>query len=80
MLEVCKIQENLGGYVVWNFNQPVTIRPQRGWDYQCGYLTNSPKIYTMMNPKAEGFELEERQPVYDAAWDELLSNLKRKVT
>ena len=35
MLEVCKIQENRGGDFVWNFNQPVTILPRRGLDYQC---------------------------------------------
>ena len=88
MLEVCKIQEKLGGRFVWNFNQPVghtrepgrQINPLTGpsWDETCGYLTNSPNIYKIMNPKSSGFEFEEQQMVYDAAWDEVMSNLMKK--
>ena len=31
-----------------------------------------------MNPKSTGFEFDEQQMVYDAAWDEVLSNLMKK--
>ena len=89
MLEVCTIQEKLGGRFVWNFNQPVghtresgrQIRPLvflTGWDYNCGYLTNSPDIVKIMNPKSEGFEFDEQQMVFDSAWDEVMSNLIKK--
>ena len=89
MLEVCKTQEKLSGYFVWNFNQPVghtrdynrKIIPlvfPRGWEYQCGYLTNSKAIDKIMNPKGEGCEFDEQQIVFDSAWDEVLSNLMNK--
>ena len=89
MLEVCKTQEHLGGYFVWNFNQPVghtrdysrKVIPllfPKGWEYQCGYLTNSKQIDHIMNPKADGYEFDEQQVVFESAWDEVLSNLMRK--
>ena len=89
MLEVCKIQEKLGGRFVWNFNQPVghtresgrKINPLvflTGWDYNCGYLTNSPNIINIMNPKSEGYEFDEQQMVFDSAWDEVMSNFMKK--
>ena len=74
---------------VWNFNQPVghtrdysrKIKPlvfPKGWEYQCGYLTNSKAIDNIMNPKAIGYEFDEQQIVFDSAWDEVLSNLMKK--
>ena len=60
MLEVCRTQDKLGGRFVWNFNQPVGHTRQPGrkinplvfsdWEDTCGYLTNSPDIYKIMNP------------------------------